>query len=69
MKQEVRDRLELMLDGMNPWWTSGRGPFAGTPPVAREELPGILRSMDDELATSIIGPRQVGKTTLMLQCV
>jgi predicted AAA+ superfamily ATPase len=69
MKQEVRDRLGLMLDGMNPWWTSGKGPFAGEPPVAREELAGIIGSMDEERATSIIGPRQVGKTTLMLQCV
>ncbi len=69
MQQEVRDRLELMLGGMNPWWASGRGPFAGEPPVAREEMAGVLASMEERRATSIIGPRQVGKTTLMLQCV
>ena len=69
MKQEVRDKLALMLDGMNPWWTSGRGPFEGEAPIAREEFADILGSMEEERATSILGPRQVGKTTLMLQCV
>ena len=69
MREDARDRLRLMLDSMNPWWTSGRGPFNGEPPTAREEFHHVLRSMDGDLAISIIGPRQVGKTTLIHQCI
>ncbi len=69
MRNDALEKLRLMLETMNPWWASGRGPFEGKPPTAREEFALILQSMDGDLATSIIGPRQVGKTTLMHQCI
>lgn len=60
---------ELLLP-YNPWWAQGRGAFA--------DLPDFRRDVFDELyadvkglpqMVSVTGPRRVGKSTLLLQCI
>jgi predicted AAA+ superfamily ATPase len=60
---------ELLLP-YNPWWTGGREALAG--------LPAFRRDVFDELyadvtrlpqMVSVTGPRRVGKSTLMQQCI
>ncbi len=69
MDASTRDRLKLVLEGMNPWWASGKVPLARGDLVPREEMDVLMTSLSNELATSLIGPRQVGKTTMMHQCI
>lgn len=60
---------ELLLP-YNPWWAQGRGAFA--------DLPAFRRDVFDELyadvkglpqMVSVTGPRRVGKSTLLQQCI
>ena len=69
MNASAHERLGLVLQDMNPWWTTGKVPLARKDLVAREELDWAMASLRNELATSIIGPRQVGKTTMIHQCI
>ncbi len=58
------------LDAYNPWWNDGEAAFAGLPEFHREvfddlyadiqRLPGMV---------SVTGPRRVGKSTLLRQCI
>ena len=61
--------LEANLYRLNPWW---RGlPQAPLPPVKRWAFSVALRRLKSGLtkATVVSGPRQVGKSTLMLQMI
>lgn len=58
------------LDTYNPWWNDGGATFAG--------LPGFHRDVFDDLYAdiqrlpqmiSVTGPRRVGKSTLLKQCI
>ena len=59
-----------LLQDQNPWWRDGAIRRARGYPVRRELQPKILSRilrMDDRRATVLLGPRQVGKTVLLLQ--
>ena len=61
--------LEADINRLNPWW---RGlPQAPLPPVRRWAFPLALRRLKQGLAkiTVLSGPRQVGKSTLVLQMI
>ena len=61
--------LEADINRLNPWW---RGlPQAPLPPVKRWAFPVALRRLKQGLAkvTVLSGPRQVGKSTLVLQMI
>ena len=61
--------LEADIHRLNPWW---RGlPQAPLPPVKRWAYPLALRRLKQGLAkiTVLSGPRQVGKSTLVLQMI
>jgi predicted AAA+ superfamily ATPase len=62
--------LSDILQDQNPWWTDGAIRRARGYPVRRDLQPDILSRLlrlDDRRAMILIGPRQVGKTVLLLQ--
>ena len=59
-----------LLQDQNPWWRDAAIRRARGYPVRRDLEPEILRRVlriDDRRATLLLGPRQVGKTVLLLQ--
>lgn len=58
-----------LLHGLNPPWSDPRSRYAKDYPVRRQLQPALLEhlSTSDRRAAVLIGPRQVGKTTLLLQ--
>lgn len=67
------EHIERVLSQYNPWWPSVKGPD----PEAKQ-LPNYRREVFDEIysalmrrsfSLSIIGPRRVGKSTLMRQLI
>ncbi len=69
MDQEKVVWLRQALASMNPWWQAGADALDVARLVPREALADLLASVRGELVTSLIGPRQVGKTTLLRQCI
>jgi predicted AAA+ superfamily ATPase len=61
--------LRQAFSSMNPWWHGGADALDVARLVPREALADLLASVRGELVTSLIGPRQVGKTTLLRQCI
>lgn len=62
--------LSDILQDQNPWWRDGAIRRARGYPVRRDLQPEILDRLlrlDDRRAMVLIGPRQVGKTVLLLQ--
>jgi predicted AAA+ superfamily ATPase len=62
--------LTDLLQDQNPWWRDAAIRRARGYPVRRELQPKILSRIlraDDRRATVLLGPRQVGKTVLLLQ--
>lgn len=62
---------EVLLASQNPWWSVAGwvGPYRT---AARRDLqPDVMRRLtsSDRRATVVLGPRQVGKTVLLRQCV
>ncbi len=55
-----------LLDGWNPWWSSGEIP-ARLVGIPRDQTAPIARLMDAEEIISIVGVRRSGKTTIMYQ--
>ena len=58
-----------VLGRRNDWWATGRSSLASEYKLAREEMKTVLVSMDARRIQIIIGPRRVGKSTLMLQTI
>lgn len=62
--------LPDLLQDQNPWWRDGAIRRARGYPVRRDIQPQILSRIlrvDDRRAALLLGPRQVGKTVLLLQ--
>ncbi len=61
--------LEQNLRNGNPWWSGDR--LFGVPPIRRWAFEPVLTGLKKGLtpATVLRGPRQVGKTTLLVQCI
>jgi len=65
-------RLLQQLKGWNPWWQEGPGGIKrfGVPEFKRESYAQIASVYQRrQQAVSIVGLRQVGKTTIMHQCI
>lgn len=59
-----------LLQAQNPWWQDGGIRRARAYPARRDLQPRILKQIrraDDRQALVLMGPRQVGKTVLLLQ--
>ncbi len=62
--------LADLIQDQNPWWRDGEIRRARGYPVRRDLQPRILRRVlrvEDRRAVVLLGPRQVGKTVLLLQ--
>jgi predicted AAA+ superfamily ATPase len=61
--------LERTLRDMNPWWQGDPSPPA--PPIRRWAFAPVWRGLHGQLSPAVVlrGPRQVGKSTLLLQVI
>lgn len=64
--------LQGLVEGRNPWWEDPDVRMARSFRVRRDLQPRLLArltNLSDRRAVALVGPRQVGKTTLLLQLV
>jgi predicted AAA+ superfamily ATPase len=64
--------IRPIVEAQNPWWREPAQRVARHHPVRRELQPVVLRGVqrvEDRRALLVLGPRQVGKTTLLEQVV
>jgi predicted AAA+ superfamily ATPase len=57
------------LHKVNPWWRTGTGNPGYRYPVKRPEFSSLLASMDRTRIQILVGPRRVGKSTLLHQAI
>lgn len=58
------------LDTYNPWWTDGEAVFAGLPEFHRDVFDDLYADIQRlQQMISVTGPRRVGKSTLLKQCI
>ncbi|MDI6736937.1 MAG: ATP-binding protein [Nanoarchaeota archaeon] len=58
-----------LLPLQNPWWKTGNVPEKYIGKYRRELFDKVMVSIEDKKVTSIIGPRQAGKTTLIHEII
>ena len=58
-----------ILGRRNDWWTTGKSSVDSAYKLAREELKAIIDNLQTRRIQIIIGPRRVGKSTLMQQTI
>jgi uncharacterized protein len=64
--------IAALATAQNPWWEHPRRRMASTFPIRRHLQPSVLQRLlrsDEHRALVLMGPRQVGKSTLLLQVV
>lgn len=59
--------IKSLLESANPWWSS-KETFPSVPEYERKNLSDVL-DIQSGRAVVLVGPRQSGKTTLMLQAI
>jgi predicted AAA+ superfamily ATPase len=58
------------LDTYNPWWSNGEAAFAGLPEFHRDVFDDLYADIQRlPQMISVTGPRRVGKSTLLRQCI
>jgi len=58
------------LDAYNPWWNDGKAAFAGLPEFHRDVFDDLYADIQRlPQMISVTGPRRVGKSTLLKQCI
>jgi len=65
------DEIELLrvLYIYNPWWDSGKVPSTKAPEFKRRDYYKLLKTVENQKITAIVGARRIGKTTLMYQLI
>ena len=58
-----------ILGRRNTWWATGKTTLDSIYKIAREELQTVTSNLDARRIQVIIGPRRVGKSTLMQQAI
>ena len=63
------EMLGTIMGGQNPWWQHGSeaAPHAGARVRARVDVGEAIDGLGDRRIHAIVGPRQAGKTTMLLQ--
>mgnify|MGYP000663308960 CR=1 FL=1 len=70
MKANTEQKIIRILHDQNPWWESNRVPDNLLKPFKRRDFYVIKeKKLDTKEITAIIGPRQVGKTTVIYQLI
>ena len=58
------------MDAYNPWWNDGEAAFAGLPEFHRDVFDDLYADIQRlPQMISVTGPRRVGKSTLLRQCI
>lgn len=58
------------LDAYNPWWSDGEAAFVGLPDFHRDVFDDLYADIQRlPQMISVTGPRRVGKSTLLRQCI
>lgn len=63
------EKVLRQLHLYNTWWTSNRVPDERLEKFHRRDFYALQKDLNDESIISLIGPRQVGKTTLLYQTI
>ncbi|GHT91752.1 ATPase [Spirochaetia bacterium] len=58
-----------MLTTMNHWWDTGKVNAVYLESIVRDEIERIFAAMDARRALAVVGPRRVGKSTLIYQII
>lgn len=63
------EKLGIILNHQNPWWKWGAGVLRTSriPEYARADLGAVVDRLGDRQVLALIGARQVGKTTMLMQ--
>ncbi|MEI6285991.1 MAG: ATP-binding protein [Bacillota bacterium] len=61
--------MKDVLAGINHWWGTGAVDSALVPALERDELEDLLASLEQERITALVGPRRVGKSTIIMQAI
>ena len=69
MDPDKVDWLRQALSSMNPWWRGSVDALEVDGLFPRVAFEDVLESVSGDLVTSLTGPRQVGKTTMLRQCI
>ena len=69
MAQRNEREILRSLHDQNPWWTSNEVPEVLAKPFRRRDFYTLRDTMGEEEIQAVVGPRQVGKTTVMYQLV
>jgi predicted AAA+ superfamily ATPase len=69
MESEKVTWLKQALASMNPWWRGNADALGVQGLIPRSGFDDTLASVRGDLVTSLTGPRQVGKTTMLRQCI
>ena len=59
----------VVLGRRNEWWATGKSSVDAVYKLARNELNTVIEGLDARRIQIIIGPRRVGKSTLMQQTI
>ena len=59
----------IVLGRRNDWWATGKSSVDSAYKLARNELHTVISSLEARRIQIIIGPRRVGKSTLMQQAI
>jgi hypothetical protein len=62
-------RILRALHDQNAWWTTNRIPVTMAKPFKRRDFYTLKDKIQEKEITAIIGPRQVGKTTILHQLI
>ena len=63
------ETLLKRMSWLNPWWKTRSVPAGLLKEFKRRDYSTLIRYIDEPLAQSILGARQVGKTTMMYQLI
>jgi hypothetical protein len=70
MQGDIEQKVIKLLHRQNPWWENASVPENLTKPFKRRDFYVIRdKRLDEGEITAIIGPRQVGKTTMIYQLI
>ncbi len=69
IKAETEQKIVRMLYEQNAWWGTGRVSSELSKPFKRRDFHILKNKLLEKEITAIVGPRQVGKTTLLYQLI
>ena len=69
IKTEAEQKIVRMLYEQNAWWVTGAVSPDLSKPFKRRDFHILKNKLLEKEITAIIGPRQVGKTTLLYQLI